>query len=489
MQTAKTVLHALQNQAASLGDRPALWTRKNGHYRSTSWRRYAENVRRFALGLHALGFRAKHTLGILSFNREEWLVSNMAAMALGGAPVGLYTNLSPEQIAYVAGHAECRVLVLENDRAVQTVLELKAQLPKLTHIVVLDGPPRAQDGVLTYEDVLRKGTGVDDAPYTDAVAKLDPDALGTLIYTSGTTGNPKGVMLTHHNLIWTARQLCASVALGPTDVALSYLPLSHIAEQLVSIHVPLTNGMQVFFAESMEKLPENLKEVRPTLFFAVPRVWEKFKAKLEEALGKQSTTQQRLFALARKATFERHSRVSSGLRSAYVSEGAYRVASATLFRVLKTKLGLDRTRIFVSSAAPIGKDVLDFFLSIDVPILEVYGQSEVTGPTSTNTPAAMHQGTLGRPMVGVEVKIAEDGEILVRGGNVGAGYYKNPEAAAELIQDGWLHSGDVGQLDGDGYLRITGRKKEIIVTSGGKKTAPGNIEILLKSISPLGTRW
>jgi long-chain acyl-CoA synthetase len=244
--------------------------------------------------------------------------------------------------------------------------------------------------------------------------------------------------------------------------------------------------MQVYFAESLERLPENLKQVRPTIFFAVPRVWEKFKAKLEEGLQKQPPLQQRLFSTLRKVAFERHSRLQAGLRVSYLTEGLYQAAKASLLGMLRRKLGLERTHIFASAAAPIGRDVLDFFLSIDVPIMEVYGQSEVTGPTSLNTHSAVRQGTLGRPMMGVEVKIAQDGEILVRGGNVCAGYFKNEEATKELLEDDWLHSGDVGQLDGEGYLKITGRKKEIIVTSGGKKTAPANIEAMLKSISPVG---
>jgi long-chain acyl-CoA synthetase len=332
---------------------------------------------------------------------------------------------------------------------------------------------------------MRLGQAADERAYWDSVAALQPSGLATLIYTSGTTGRPKGVMLSHHNLVWTAHQLSKSTPFSNSDVALSYLPLSHIAEQICTIHGPLFNGVQVYFAESLEALPQNIQEVRPTGFFGVPRVWEKFKARAEERMASLPVLRQRLISWARRITLERNHRFLAGERIPLRLELQYQLARKRVFSKLKERIGFDRTRLFVTSAAPIGKDVLEFFASIDIIIREVYGQSEVTGPTSVSTEEGTRLGLLGRPMVGVEVQIAGDGEILVRGENVCLGYYKDPAATAELIQDGWLHSGDVGELNAEGFLRITGRKKEIIVTSGGKKTSPANIEALLRSVPPL----
>jgi len=481
----KTLLHVLHDQVAKLGDRPALWSKKQGVYRSVSWREYGQRVRHLALGLGELGLSRGGALTILSFNREEWVVAELAAMALGGVAVGLYTTSSPEQIEYVASHCESELMLVENERFLDLIQPLRGKLPRLRRIVVIDPPTNPRPEVISYEEVLRLGRAADERTYWESVAALQPSGLATLIYTSGTTGRPKGVMLSHRNLVWTARQLSASSPFSNSDVALSYLPLSHIAEQICTIHGPLFNGVQVYFAESLETLPQNIQEVRPTAFFGVPRVWEKFKARAEERMASLPVLRQRLISWARRITLERNHRFLAGERIPLRLELQYQLARKRVFAKLKERIGFDRTRLFVTSAAPIGKDVLEFFASIDIIIREVYGQSEVTGPTSVSTEEGTRLGLLGRPMIGVEVKIADDGEILVRGENVCLGYYKDAAATDELIQDGWLHSGDVGELNAEGFLRITGRKKEIIVTSGGKKTAPANIESLLRSVPPL----
>ena len=485
MDLPKTMLHILQQQVAKLGDRPALWSKNGGSYQPISWRAYGERVKRLALGLHQLGLSRGGALTIWSFNREEWIVAEFAAMAMGGVAVGLYTTSSPEQIQYVASHCDCELMLVENERYLDRIAPLWSKLPRLRQIVVMDPPSRARPNVITYEEVMRLGQEADERAYWESIAALEPSGLATLIYTSGTTGNPKGVMISHRNLVWTAHQLSQCTPFSSDDVALSYLPLSHIAEQICSIHGPVFNGVQVYFAESLEALPQNIREVRPTAFFGVPRVWEKFKARAEQAIASLPPLRQRLLSWARRITLERHHRVLAGERVPMRLELQYQLARKRILSKLKERIGFDRTRVFATAAAPIGKDVLEFFASLDMIIRETYGQSEVTGPTSVSIEHATRLGLLGRPMIGVEVKIADDGEILVRGENVCLGYYKDPAATAELIQDGWLHSGDVGELDPDGFLRITGRKKEIIVTSGGKKTAPANIESLLRAIPPI----
>ncbi|WP_257458839.1 AMP-dependent synthetase/ligase [Archangium lipolyticum] len=487
MDTPRTLVHALHDQATRRQYRPALWTRRGRTYIPTSWHEYALRVKRFALGLLSLGFRSGSALPILSFNREEWLVADLAAMALGGMPVGVYTTSSVEQVQYIVDHCEAEFLVVENEKHLATALAVRERVPRLRHIIVLESNPALPEGVLRYSDVQALGTGADEAPYWGAVNTLQPEGLATLIYTSGTTGNPKGVMLSHRNLVWTAHHLMRATGMREEGEALlSYLPLAHIAEQMLSLHGPLLIGAEVFFARSMESVPEDLREARPTLFFGVPRVWEKFKGRIEEALREQPASRQKVVSWARQVAAERNALAIRHERVPLFLEGQYQLARRSVFQSLLGRVGLDRARFVVSGAAPIGRDVLEFFASLDLVLREVYGQSEVCGPTTLNTLEATRLGSLGRPILGVEVRIAGDGEILVRSGGVCMGYFKDPDATAELLREGWLHSGDVGQLDPEGFLHITGRKKEILVTSGGKKTAPAHIEMLLKAVPPVG---
>ncbi len=483
----KTIVHRFHELADQLEHRPALWTKKNGAYVPTSWREYATKVRHFALGLLSLGFPPGARLCIMGFNREEWLVADLAAMALGGVPVGIYTTSSAEQVQYLVAHCEAPIVLVENEAYLDRLLSVRGQCPALQEVIVMEPPKTPRPGVLTYAQVMARGAAAGDAPYWERVERLDPKALATLIYTSGTTGHPKGVMISHHNIVWTAEHLLQCGDFGEDETLLSYLPLSHIAEQMASIYVPIFKGYQLYFAESFEKLPEDLKKSRPTIFFGVPRVWEKFKARAEARMAELKGPRRRLVAWAREVTL-RYQGLSLGGQAMPVALAAqYALAKQLVHQKLKERIGFDRCKVFATSAAPIGRDVIDFFASVDMVLRELYGQSEVTGPTTVNTQTHTRLGSLGRPMPGVEVRIAEDGEILARGENLCMGYFKEPGATAELIDTaGWLHSGDVGELDADGYLRVTGRKKEIIVTSGGKKTAPSNIEAMLKAIEPIG---
>jgi long-chain acyl-CoA synthetase len=482
----RTMVHQLHEMAERLKDDPALWTRRGGQWVPTSWRQYASRVRDFSLGLQSLGLQPHQSMTVMGFNREEWVVAALAAMAAGGRAVGVYTTASPEQVAYVSGHCEAPIALVENEAYLEKLQSVRSQLPHLKYVIVMDPPSTLREGVFTFAEILERGARGNEADYYARVDALQPGDVAQMIYTSGTTGHPKGVMLSHHNLCWTTVYLSSCHQLGHGDMLLSYLPLSHIAEQVCTIYGPLINGLQVSFAESFEKLGENLKEVRPTLFFGVPRVWEKFMARAQSAIASQPKTRQRIVSWARGVASRFHADAMAHRQSPISLQAQYALAKRTVFGPLKARIGLERAHLLATSAAPIAREVLEFFTSLDLPIAEIYGQSEVTGPTSVSTKEAVKLGKLGRPMPGVEVRIAPDGEILVRGGNVCLGYYKDEAATKELIQDGWLHSGDVGQLDEDGFLQITGRKKEIIVTSGGKKTAPANIEGLLKAIEPIG---
>jgi long-chain acyl-CoA synthetase len=342
--------------------------------------------------------------------------------------------------------------------------------------------PVADPLVVSWEEFLAAGDGVEDRRLAERLAALEPDGLATLIYTSGTTGPPKGVMLSHRNLTWTADTSIGMVGLTPEDRSLSYLPLSHIAEQMFTIHGPITAGAAVYFAESLERLPDNLKEVQPTVFFGVPRIWEKFHAAISGKLAGATGIKAKLaaWALAVGEKVNRRRIAGAGEPSGALAL-AYALAGRLIFSKVKPAIGLGRARVCVSGAAPIAREVLEFFTKLDVVVLEVYGQSEDTGPTSFNRPERVRFGTVGPPIPGVEVRIADDGEILVRGPNVFLGYYKDDDATAATLKDGWLHSGDLGSFDDDGFLQITGRKKEIIITAGGKNIAPKNIEAALKN--------
>jgi long-chain acyl-CoA synthetase len=339
----------------------------------------------------------------------------------------------------------------------------------------------AIEGTMRWDDFWARGNAVPEAEVDARLEALRPEHLATLIYTSGTTGPPKAVMLSHHNLAWTSRVLQELTDMQGDGRTLSYLPLSHIAEQMATIHGPISAGSAVYFAESVEKVADHLKEVRPTLFFGVPRIWEKFHAAIEGKLREAKGAKARLVAWTRGVG----SRVSElrcrGLEPTGLLATQYRLAHRLVFSKLKRAIGLDQARTLVSGAAPIAKEVLEFFASLDLLIQEIYGQSEDSGPTTFNLRGRTRFGSVGVPLPGVEVKIAEDGEILVKGPNVFLGYFKDEAATRETLDaDGWLHSGDLGRFDEQGFLHITGRKKEIIITAGGKNIAPKNIENAVK---------
>lgn len=474
----------LLRQAIERPSQVAYQAKVDGRWQPTTWRGYVDQVRTAARALIALGFPRGGKVAILGFNRPEWVILDHAAMMAGGAAAGIYTTCSPEEVQYIVHHSESLVVLAENAAQLAKLEAKRAEMPLCKHIVLMRGTPATGQGVLTWEDFLAKAAGATDAQLDERIDKIEQADLATLIYTSGTTGPPKGVMLSHRNLAWTSRCMSDIGGGTDTDVSLSYLPLSHVAEQMATILMPATAGSTVFFAESLEKVADNLKEARPTVFFGVPRIWEKFHAVLSGKLAEVKGPKAKLIAWARKVATEVNKKRDRDLPVPRLLDAQYRLAHKLVIGKLKTALGFDRARSLISGAAPIAPDVLEFFASLDLPVREVYGQSEDCGPTSFNLPGKTKLGSVGPGLPGVEVKIAEDGEILVRGPNVFLGYYKEPEATAEALKDGFLCSGDLGQFDRDGFLTITGRKKEIIITAGGKNIAPKNIEAAIKQ-SPL----
>jgi len=463
------------------GDDPAYFERIGGAWKATTWRTYADEVASVAKAMIGLGLQPGDVVTILGFNQPSWVIADVAAMAAGAVPAGIYTTNSPRECHYILDHSESPLLIIEDEGQWAKIEEIRERLPKLRHVVVMRGGPAIDDPmVLSWDEFNAAGSGVPSEQLDARLAALDLDQLATLIYTSGTTGPPKGVMLTHDNLVWTANQAIHAAGLDKSDSSVSYLPLSHIAEQVFSVHGPAASGWAVYYAESIENLAENLKEVQPTVFFAVPRVWERFhagvSAELAKATGAKAKIAQWAMGVAAKTTKLRN----NGKEPTGVLAAQFQVADKLVLSKIKHAIGLSRTKILITAAAPISVDLLEFFGSLDLRIQEVYGQSEDTGPTTFNLSDAIRYGSGGPAFPGTEVRIAADGEILAKGRHVFAGYYKDPQATAETLVDGWLHSGDLGEIDDEGFVWITGRKKDIIITAGGKNVAPKPLESGLK---------
>lgn len=488
MSETKTIIHHLEANARRQGARAAIHDKVTGSWRSRNWRQYNLLTRRFGKALMGMGMGEGDPVAVLGANRPEWTIASLGAMRVGGIAAGIYTTCSAEEIGYILDHSEASVIVIENLEQLGRVLEVWDTLPNLKTAVMMEGAGEHDDPrVVGWDDFLDSGTDISDEDLDARMDALRADQVADFIYTSGTTGPPKAVMLTHENLEWTARTIGGTVDLTTEDIAISYLPLSHIAEQTNSLLMPMVFGYQVYFVNDGLNLAQYLPEVRPTTFFGVPRVWERFesgiKGKLAEAEGAKAKIADKAQTISRQViAMQNLGEEPSGLLAAQ-----YAAVDKVVLSKIKAAIGLDRCRVFVSGAAPIPAASLEFFSGLGMTVTELYGQSEGSGPTSTNLVGANKYGTVGRAIPGVEVKIADDGEILVRGKNLFAGYYKNQDATNETIIDGWLHSGDLGTLDADGYLSIIGRKKDIIITSGGKNIAPQNIEEALAGIDIVGT--
>ncbi|WP_437622252.1 AMP-dependent synthetase/ligase [Sorangium sp. So ce1151] len=471
----------LLGQAKVRPEAPAHYVKDGGFWRMTSYREYADEVRRAGKSLIALGVEPGDTVGLLGFNRPEWVVLNVACMAIGGAPAGIYTTCSPEEVRHVLHHSASRMVLVEDRRQIEKVVSQWGRLPQLESVVLMRGArPEGDPRILSWDEFLSQGSRVSDELFEQRLDALEPRGLATLIYTSGTVGPPKGVMLSHENLTSAADISARILSFSPWDVGVSYLPLSHIAEQMLTIHLPASVGSTVYFAESMDAFADNLREVRPTAFFGVPRVWEKMMAGVGAKLSGAKGVQRFSLEQARRVGLQHSELLARGEQPGPVLAMQHRLFDRLVYSKVKAALGLDRARVCSCGAAPIAKDVLEFFASLGILITEVYGQSEVTGPASYNVQGRTKLGSVGPVVPGVDVRIADDGEILVKGPNVFLGYHKEPEATAQALVDGWLRSGDLGRFDEEGFLHITGRKKEILITAGGKNVSPKNIEEALK---------
>jgi long-chain acyl-CoA synthetase len=451
-------------------------------------RELVDRVRDLGLGLATIGLEAGHRVALVAESRPEWLLADFAVLASGGVVVPVYPTLSAEQVAFVLRDAEVRLAVVSSADQLQKVLAVASSVPSLSAVVVMDdvapveAPPLR---VLPMAEVeaaghrrLQDGWGI-GREFHDRAQAVQPSDLATIIYTSGTTGEPKGVMLTHGNLVANIDGVNQVLEVGEEDVALSFLPLCHAFERMVA-YVYLVNGVSMIFAESMETIARDLKTVRPTVMTGVPRVFEKLHARIL-ASGRETTgLRRRVFERAVTLATERGRRLSSGQSLSLWLRLQSAVAERVVYARVRDGVG-GRLRFAVSGSAALRRDLGWFFYGAGIPIIEGYGLTE-TAPVLCVTPLeAIRFGTVGPPLPNVELRIAADGEILARGPNVMQGYLGRPEDTAAALRDGWFHTGDIGELDEAGYLRITDRKKDLIVLSSGKKIAPQPIEAGLKA--------
>jgi long-chain acyl-CoA synthetase len=457
--------------------------KRGGQWRDVSSDEFRRTVEELSMGLVGLGVQAGDRVAILSENRPEWAYADMATLCLGGLVVTIYPSLSAPQILYVLKDSGAKAVFASNAAQAAKVDQVRAQAPDLRHIVVMDeGEIGGTISVEALRGHGRRALEKDPGAVRRSAADRKADEVATIIYTSGTTGEPKGVMLTHGNLV-------SNVIAGfkvfrdfsTTDVCLSFLPLCHVFERMAGYYLMLYAGVTIAYAESIEKVPDNMLEVRPTLMFSVPRLYEKIYARVQDKVAGDPPLRQKVFHWAMavgKARF--HCFVQRRKPSAWLRLQG-KLADALVFGKIKARTG-GRLRLFVSGGAPLAREIAEFFGAVGLLILEGYGLTETSPVICVNRPELVRPGTVGPVVDGVEAKIADDGEILTRGPHVMKGYYNKPEATAEAIDaDGWFHTGDIGVFDSDGCLIITDRKKDLLVTSGGKKVAPQPIENRIKA--------
>jgi long-chain acyl-CoA synthetase len=467
-------------------DRVAMRKKEHGLWHDLSWNDYYRMAKWVGSGLAALGLEKGETVSIIGDNCPEWVIADIAIQCAGGVVAGIYSTNAWQQVEYVVQNSESRFLFVENEEQLDKWLNFRENAPLLKKVIVwdLEGLRHFSDPmVMTFDELMETGKqAAEKEPglFEKRIDSVMPEDVAMLIYTSGTTGPPKGAMLTQRNLTWMGKAITRDNPMHDKDEVMSFLPLCHVFEQLFSVMGHITHGFVVNFIENLDTVTDNMIEISPTVGYAVPRIWEKYYSAIYIKMSDATWFKKMVFYGALKIGRRRATLSMNFKKIPRSLEILYWIAYFAVFRKLKERLGFDRMRIAYSGAAPISPDVLHFFQSIGVNLIEGYGQTEGTGVTCVSRVGKAKFGTVGPPLTGTEVKIAEDGEILVRSPSVFKGYYKNPEATAETLKDGWLHSGDVGMIDEDGYLKITDRKKDIIVTAGGKNITPQYIENKLK---------
>ncbi len=468
------------SQAERFGDDNLILEGKSGQYRPISWKEIAGNVRETTAGLIAIGVEPGDRIVVMSYNRPEWVIADLAIMAAGAITIPIYHTSPGIQTERILNKSGARVAFVARSDTAEMLVSCS---PLLDTIISLDPIGVDEPGAcsMDYNSLKLKGVeylatgGRNDLD--ERIASTGPGDVATIIYTSGTTGDPKGVMLTHGNILFDAQAGLVAQPVGPDDVHMSFLPLSHVFERTVGQFLMIMAGTTIAYATSMLRVADNLPQVTPTVMISVPRFFEKLHTKVLDALHKSPAIRQKIFHWGMGVGRIRNGMMMKGEKPGAFLEFRYGIADHLVFSKLKAKLG-GRLRFFISGGAPLAPEIIEFFMAAGIQIMEGYGLTEAAPIVSVNPLGALRPGTVGKPLEGVEVKIEEDGELLVRGPNVMKGYYQDEAATAEVVRGGWLYTGDLAEIE-DGYIRITGRKKDILVTSGGKNISPAVIENLI----------
>jgi long-chain acyl-CoA synthetase len=482
----RTLPQVFRACAQKYGERVAMRKKEYGLWHDISWHEYYRQVQYAGSALLSMGLEKGGCASIIGDNCPEWVTIDMGIQCAGGVSVGIYATNAWPQVEYVVENSESKFLFVENEEQLDKWLNFRDKASSLQKVIVwdLEGLRHFEDEmVMTYDELLEVGRQfLEREPnlLEKRMNEITPDDLALLIYTSGTTGPPKGAMLTHENITWMGKASQNVVHVEEGSEVLSYLPLCHIFERLFSVIFHVTYGTVVNFIENADTVTDNMREISPTIGYAVPRIWEKYLSAVYIRMSDATWFKKLVFYMALKIGQRRTTLRMHFKPVPFYLEALYQLAYLAIFRKLKERLGFERMKVAITAAAPISQEVIHFFQSIGVNLIEAYGQTEGTGVTTISRVGKIKFGKVGTPLDGVEVKLAEDGEILVKSPGVFKGYYKNPEASLEALKDGWLHSGDVGEFDEDGYLKITDRKKDIMVTAGGKNITPQYIENQLK---------
>ena len=466
-----TLISMFEDSIQHYGSKPALASKpKGGTYEDISYTALGESVDAFSKGLNALGVEKDDRVAILSENRPEWAITDFGSLKTGAVTVPMFSTLTAAQVGYILNDSGAKVICVSTEKQLEKCLSIRDKIPTLEQIIIFDSiEGETPEGVTEFERVCEAtGEGTDNITSEDDIA--------TIIYTSGTTGNPKGVMLTHANFISNV-QVCKSlIDVSETDVLLSFLPLSHVFERLGGHYVPLFSGAKIAYAESTFTVAQNMQEVAPTVMLSVPRLYETMHDRILRAVQEGSSLKQKIFHWGVSVGSSVSSAIQQGKNPSAILRLQQNIADKLVFAKLKAATG-GRLRFFVSGGAALPQAIAEFFHAAGILILEGYGLTETSPVISMNYPEKWKFGTVGAPVPGVEVRIAEDGEILTRGPHVMKGYFNNEAATAEVIDgEGWFHTGDIGIIDADGFVKITDRKKNIIVLSNGKNVAPQPIE-------------
>ncbi|MCS6861899.1 MAG: long-chain fatty acid--CoA ligase [Abditibacteriales bacterium] len=476
-----TINRLFQDSVRRYAAQPALLHKVEGKFQPITYQELADRVRAFCAGLVALGVQRGDHIAMISENRPEWAVADLGMLSLGAVNVPMFTTLPAPQVEYIVADSGAKIIIVSDETQLHKALAVKANVPSVG-IITMDCPADPGRGVITFDEVIQRGQSAPLSDYDQRWQSVEPNDLASIIYTSGTTGDPKGVMLSHRNITSNIEAAYDVLRFQPGDVLLSFLPLNHIFERMAGYYLPLSVGATIAYSEGPRRLALNIREVEPHYMMLVPRIYEMFQERMLEEVSKKTAKEQKVFHWALNIGRQVVERQQAKQPVPPWLALQRWLADKLVYRKVRNRLGLRRLQLFVSGGAPLPHDTAEFFAALGITILEGYGLTETSPVVAVNRPGNYKFGTVGLPLRGVEVKIAEDGEICVRGPNVMLGYYNKPKETAEALDaEGWFHTGDIGEFDEDGFLRITDRKKDLIVLANGKNVAPQPIENALKA--------